>query len=103
MLDPDVLHEHPGSAENGNDDLGTVQYSLLLNTTLDRRAVVVRREDGFEKRWIRRCARCRTGIGYVLNESLGRGEGMGVVYLLEDALVNTNKVKEIGSEDGSAD
>ena len=103
MVNPDPLHEDPGSVENGNDESDRVQYSLLLNTTLDRRAVVVRREDGFEKRWIRRCARCRTGIGYVLHENLGRGEGMGAVYLLEDGLVNTNEIKERSSEDVSAD
>ena len=103
MLNSDALHEDPGSVENGNDEPGSVQYSLLLNTTLDRRAVVVRREDGFEKRWIRRCARCRTGIGYVLNENSGRGEGMGVIYLLEDGLENTNEIKERSSKDISAD
>ena len=103
MLNPDAFQGDHGSVEADNDELGRVQYSLLLNTTLDRRAVVVRREDGFEKRWIRRCARCRTGIGYVLNESLGRGEGKGLVYLLDDGLVNTNRIKARSSEDLSAD
>ncbi len=42
-------------------------YSLLLSTTLDRRPVIVRREDGFEKRWLWRCARCRVVVGYQLD------------------------------------
>jgi len=70
----------------GKEGSGEVQYSLLLNTTLDRRPVIVRREDGFEKRWVRRCGRCRTGVGYALDE---KGE---VVYLLEEGLVETGKL-----------
>lgn len=65
-------------------------YSFLLNTTLDRRAVIVRREDGFEKRWIRRCARCKTGVGYVLAEPEGEAGPGEVVYLLEDGMVETS-------------
>ncbi len=43
-------------------------YSLLLSTTLDRRPMIVRREDGFEKRWLWRCGRCRVVIGYQLDQ-----------------------------------
>lgn len=75
-----------GGGGREGDGKGEVQYSLLLNMTLDRRAVVVRREDGFEKRWVRRCGRCRTGVGYILDE---RGE---VVYLLEEGLVETGRL-----------
>ncbi|MCJ1250394.1 hypothetical protein MMC30_007622 [Trapelia coarctata] len=71
----------------GREGSGEVQYSLLLNTTLDRRPVIVRREDGFEKRWVRRCGRCRTGVGYVLEE---KGE---VVYLLEEGFVETEGLR----------
>ena len=97
MLHPDEATERNQDDElekNGNNESTEVQYSLLLNTTLDRRAVVVRREDGFEKRWVRRCGRCRTGIGYVLIGKMEEGEGMGVVYLLEDGLVATDHLKE---------
>jgi len=67
-----------------------VGYSLLLNTTVDRKPVIVRREDGFEKRWVRRCGRCRTGVGYMLEE-----EGK-VVYLLEEGLVDTETLRGRG-------
>ena len=42
-------------------------YSLLLSTTLDRRPSLIRREDGFEKRWWWRCSRCRLIVGYQLD------------------------------------
>lgn len=83
--------------EGGGEGRGEVGYSLLLNTTLDRRPVVVRRADGFEKRWVRRCGRCRTGVGYVLDEG-GEGE---VVYLLEEGLVETGRLRGEGEGVGS--
>lgn len=99
--------ENPSSAHSSTA-LPEVRYSLLLNTTLDRRAVVVRREDGFEKRWVRRCGRCRTGVGYVLSGKLQEGEGMGVVYLLEEGFVETEALRTgrgkegAGGEEGTA-
>ncbi|KAI9750642.1 MAG: hypothetical protein M1815_001677 [Lichina confinis] len=42
-------------------------YSLLLSTVQDRRPLIVRREDGFEKRWLWRCGRCRVVVGYQLD------------------------------------
>ena len=69
-------------------------YSILLNTIQDRKPIVIRREDGFEKRWVRRCGRCRVGIGYVLSTGDGvekseeggemnGGEEGEVVYLVD--------------------
>ena len=46
----------------------STSYSILLSTTLDRRPIIVRREDGFEKRWLWRCGRCRVVLGYQLDE-----------------------------------
>ena len=85
-----------GSTAEGNEGLEFL-YSLLLNTTLDRKPVVVRREDGFEKRWVRRCGRCRTGVGYGLEEKAS------VVYLFEEGLVETKVLREKGKreEEGS--
>lgn len=68
-------------------------YSILLSTKIDRKPVVVRREDGFEKRILMRCGRCRLVIGYRLD-----GEGQDgrkerererVVYLLPGGLMET--------------
>ncbi|KAL1969835.1 hypothetical protein VTN77DRAFT_7344 [Rasamsonia byssochlamydoides] len=44
-------------------------YTILLSTTIpDRKPTIIRREDGFEKRILLRCGRCRVVIGYVLDE-----------------------------------
>lgn len=59
--------------------------------------VIVRREDGFERRRLFRCGRCGVGVGY---EILGEGEGEKgrkerVVYLLVGGLV---KSEDMGGE-----
>ncbi|KAF7163589.1 hypothetical protein CNMCM5623_008438 [Aspergillus felis] len=80
-------------------------YTILLATTLpDRKATLVRREDGFEKRRFLRCGRCRVVVGYFLDavhfpvahgkgEDVVEGEGAEqeprVVYLLPGALMET--------------
>lgn len=79
---------------------GRVGYSLLVNTTLDRKPVVVRREDGFEKRWLRRCGRCRVVVGYLVAVKEGEKEGKEkagkgrVVYLLEGGLKATEELRK---------
>ncbi|KAK6496505.1 hypothetical protein TWF481_002521 [Arthrobotrys musiformis] len=46
-------------------------YTLLLSSIRDRRPCVIRREDGFEKRLLWRCGRCRLIFGYqIYDESL---------------------------------
>ncbi|KAI9709874.1 MAG: hypothetical protein M1812_007582 [Candelaria pacifica] len=93
-------------------------YSLILAMTLDRKPVVVRREDGFEKRVLWRCGRCRLVVGYQLDEvhyktttgvavrKEGDGiEGVGrvkVVYLLPGSLLTTEEMragKVLGKEE----
>ncbi|KAG0640612.1 hypothetical protein HOY80DRAFT_1008911 [Tuber brumale] len=44
-------------------------YTLLLSLTKDRSAKIIDREDGFEKRWIWRCGRCRLIVGYQLDDA----------------------------------
>jgi hypothetical protein len=87
-----------------------VGYSLLLSTTQDRKPTIVRREDGFEKRVLLRCGRCRLVVGYKLDAAQFRpmdsgtsgaraGEGgedtaeVEVVYLLPGGLVNSEDLK----------
>lgn len=67
------------------------EYSILLSTTLpDRRAMLVRREDGFEKRTMLRCGRCRVVVGYFLDGvHFGAGAATATVYLLPGALMET--------------
>lgn len=80
-------------------------YSILLSTALpDRRATLVRREDGFEKRLFLRCGRCRLVVGYFLDpvhfadskDSMdsGGGENARVVYLLPGSLMETGVMSD---------
>lgn len=41
---------------------------MLLTLQRDRSAKVITREDGFEKRYVWRCGRCRLIVGYQLDE-----------------------------------
>jgi hypothetical protein len=85
-------------------------YSMLLGMAPDKRVTIVRREDGFEKRVLWRCERCRVGVGYELQtqgeeameglvEGDGReGKGKGreeeyegkVMYLLPGGIMSTD-------------
>lgn len=87
------------STPHDNDGDGAPLPSLLTaNMRPARRALVVRREDGFEKRRLYRCGRCGVGVGYeVLREGKGEGEGGKVVFLMEGGLVETG---EMGREGG---
>ncbi|OGM50840.1 hypothetical protein ABOM_000591 [Aspergillus bombycis] len=96
----------PLPTSDTSEDPGQEHYSILLSTTVpDRKATLVRREDGFEKRLFLRCGRCRVVVGYFLDGVLfpmtsvaapasgGDGEEgerkEKVVYLLPGALVET--------------
>ncbi|KAB8266096.1 hypothetical protein BDV32DRAFT_143828 [Aspergillus pseudonomiae] len=95
-------------------------YTILLSTTVpDRKATLVRREDGFEKRLFLRCGRCRVVVGYFLDgvlfpmtsvaasASVGEGEEgerkEKVVYLLPGALVETGAMGDEGRLKGFDD
>ena len=116
-LNADTAEEE--DAETQHSDGSDVGYSLLLSTTQDRRPTVVRREDGFEKRLLLRCGRCRLVVGYKLDRAhsgraevvagLGQGEGdaemdlektagnadgkVEVVYLLPGAMASSEYLK----------
>ncbi|KAJ5474891.1 hypothetical protein N7475_004457 [Penicillium sp. IBT 31633x] len=81
--------------------------TLLLATTIpDRRATVIRREDGIEKRLLLRCGRCRVVVGYYLDRIHWGGAANGekgvqgedeeqrppAVYLLPGAVVETENM-----------
>lgn len=83
--------------------------TLLLSTTIpDRRATLIRREDGIEKRILLRCGRCRVIVGYHLDRVHWASAGAGrekekergdedeerppAVYLLPGAVVETEKM-----------
>lgn len=104
-------------------------YTILLATnSRDRKPTLIRRSDGFEKRFFLRCGRCRIPVGYFLDEvhfpvsgglkgaaaesgldSAGVQGGEGedrAVYLLPGALMETEimsdeeKMKAIDREWG---
>lgn len=82
-------------------DHNSVQYTqvLSLNTTPRQPAIVVRRSDGFEKRYILRCGRCKLIAGYQLDWSqyaaagedneLKSGRREDILYLLPGAVTTT--------------
>lgn len=94
-------------------------YTILLSTTTpDRKPIILRRADGFEKRLLVRCGRCKVVLGYVLDEvhfkkvEDNKGGGAGgmtegedsnasgagepeVIYILPGSLVETD---ELGTE-----
>lgn len=90
-----------------------VGYSLLLSTTQDRKSTMVRREDGFEKRTLLRCGRCRLVVGYKLDpvhfgptesglagrelgdvgEEGDADENVETVYLLPGGLISSESLK----------
>lgn len=65
--------------------------SLLTNMRPARKAIVVQREDGWERRRMWSCARCALAVGYEIEGADVEGEGRRgrVMYLLEGGLVET--------------
>ena len=64
---PPPFETHRGE-EFSIQDSQTVP-SILLNVDTDRKPVIIQRDDGFEKRTLLRCGRCRLVIGYNLDEA----------------------------------
>lgn len=58
---------HDSSTKKPAHTLSNPGHTLLLSTTLDRRPTMIRRSDGFEKRYLLRCGRCRLVVGYELD------------------------------------
>ena len=94
-----------GKESNGppltNEVSGEQDESYSRSEFLPRRAeatpTIVRRSDGFEKRWLRRCDRCGLVIGYELRregeESHAEDQGR-ILYLLEGSLVSTDDLRK---------
>ncbi|KAI5840909.1 hypothetical protein BZA05DRAFT_413716 [Tricharina praecox] len=99
----------PASAEDSGDEdddaaAEAAGYTLLLALLRrDRAPKVVTREDGFEKRAIWRCGRCKVIVAYMLDESQYKGvngkkpakgsEG-GFLYVLPGALTESGLLGE---------
>ncbi|RDW90993.1 hypothetical protein BP5796_02158 [Coleophoma crateriformis] len=94
-------------------ELPSEGYTTLLSLTPDSKVVVARREDGFERRTVWRCGRCRVVVGYeiVNGEHAGGNEKPGrVLYILPGGLMTSEFMKggkkiseaEVGIENGVA-
>jgi hypothetical protein len=70
--------------------------SILVNTTPDRKAIIIRREDGFDKRTLLRCLRCKLSVGYTLDESHWEDSQSHSrpVYLLPGGLLSTAQMAQ---------
>lgn len=72
-------------------------HAILHNMDEDQKPVMIRREDGFEKRTLLRCKRCSLLVGYKLDGarfSGGQGEAEQFVYILPGALMSTGDMRE---------
>ncbi|KAL4749123.1 hypothetical protein BDW72DRAFT_195163 [Aspergillus terricola var. indicus] len=70
-LPPDIRTAEASapSSENTEQERTQKNYTILLATnSRDRKPTLIRRSDGFEKRFFLRCGRCRIPVGYFLDE-----------------------------------
>ncbi|KAF7857981.1 hypothetical protein EAF04_009338 [Stromatinia cepivora] len=93
--------EEQAGREDEDEPLPTHGYTTLLSLAQPKKQIIIRREDGFEKRGLWRCGRCAVVVGYeVLGEGKGKGkeveggEGDGgfegkILYLLRGGLMST--------------
>ncbi|KAL9100525.1 MAG: hypothetical protein Q9163_004114 [Psora crenata] len=96
---------HAGAGqEQEQQQQGRILPSLLTPALRPaKKLVVVRREDGFEKRRMWRCGRCGVGLGYEIEredggaglEEVGMDKRGKVLYLFEAGLVET---EDMGKE-----
>jgi hypothetical protein len=88
------------TTKNGsnNHNMGKKEgYTLLLTLLRDRAPNIVTREDGFEKRIVWRCGRCRVIVAYqVDNDMKERGR---FLYVLPGGVVES---QELGKDSPSA-
>ena len=91
---------NPNSSSNNH-------YAILHSTTLDPKPLVIKTDQGFEKRYVQRCGRCGLAVGYQLDWQQFGGERLGrredVVYVLPGGFVTTEDMvagKDVESQIG---
>jgi hypothetical protein len=93
--DSDLEDTRRASTALTREDYG---YSIVLSTVHDKKQVVVRGEDGFEKRLLFRCGRCKVVLGYELDKmqfgDVDHGRVGRIVYLLPKALMTTEEMEQ---------
>ncbi len=95
--------------DSDSEDLETAaHFTLLVSLVLPPRQIplLIRREDGYEKRWLLRCGRCRLVVAYQLDwsqykteliesaagEESKSGRRENVVYILPGAVMTTEEM-----------
>ncbi|KIV89568.1 hypothetical protein PV10_06958 [Exophiala mesophila] len=88
------LGAHLSTSDFVDTDGHTGVDSVMSNVVPDRKAVIIRREDGFEKRIMFRCSRCKLVLGYQLDEShFETSQPVSrPIYLLPGGLIGTEKM-----------
>lgn len=123
MEDDEQDDEREKQEGNGSEQTSSMPaegYSILLGMNQDKNITIVRREDGFEKRLLWRCSRCRLVVGYDIpsrerdldrmdlddegrkgKESLEESYTGRVIYLLPGGFMSTKVMAAGGVVDGS--
>lgn len=76
---------------------GKNSHTIVQNIVVDQQPTIVRREDGFEKRFLLRCQRCNLIIGYHLDKAQFKEESHETedfAYLLPGALLPTEDMMQ---------
>jgi phage FluMu protein Com len=93
--------EEPTSTQapsNPKSSSSAKHVTILLSTTLpDRRATLIRREDGIEKRILLRCGRCRVVVGYYLDRI--HWEGTSQAQKEKEKAIGEDSEEEGGDEE----
>jgi hypothetical protein len=102
IADPSSSRPQSADKDSENNKLSKLGHTTLLSMTPDRQPTIIRRADGFEKRYLWRCGRCRLVVGYELDLSqYPRAKEMGdamdvdgekvekVLYLLPGWIMST--------------
>lgn len=77
-----------------SDKEGLAQWH---NWALDAAPIIVRLQEGYEKRWLRRCLACRTIVAYEVakaTQSDGDKDVERTVCALSDAFVDSMELKK---------
>lgn len=84
----------PFAAEGSDPESSAVAIpkSTLHNLTPDRKPLIVRREDGFEKRVPLHCTRCKLIVAYRVFDDSGKAP-MSNIFLLPGGLMRTEDMK----------
>lgn len=94
------------SSKDGARIVAPALQAQVVHTIEDGKPMIIRREDGFEKRRLIRCERCRLVVAYKLDvehfEDNSKEAGVGTLYILPGGLMDTasmmeNKAPEVPS------